>query len=224
MREDICTIPVTDVFEVKDGCPICRMYSILEGRAIDYITGAAMMEPDVRTVTNKKGFCGDHLYKLVRQKSGLSLALMLQTHLDDLEYSLFEKGDKDGKACADRLSTCFLCEKINWVMDHMVETIYVTFEKDKDFRDMFSSQPTFCLPHYSMLLNGIKKSALKKYSHEFRTALKEITHNSLSEVNNDLKHFCSMFDYRNRGGDWGNSKTAIERTLKLRAGENEDIK
>ena len=75
-----------------------------------------------------------------------------------------------------------------------------------------------------MLLNGIKKSALKKYSHEFRTALKEITHNSLSEVNNDLKHFCSMFDYRNRGGDWGNSKTAIERTLKLRAGENEDIK
>ena len=30
MREDICTIPVSDVFEVNDGCPICRMYDMLE--------------------------------------------------------------------------------------------------------------------------------------------------------------------------------------------------
>ena len=52
MREDICTIPVSDVFEVNDGCPICRMYDMLQTRAVDYITGAAMMEPDVRLVTN----------------------------------------------------------------------------------------------------------------------------------------------------------------------------
>jgi len=69
MREDICTIPVSDVFEVNDGCPICRMYDMLQTRAVDYITGAAMMEPDVRVVTNKKGFCGTHLYKMVRKKA-----------------------------------------------------------------------------------------------------------------------------------------------------------
>ena len=219
MREDICTIPISDVFEVKEGCPICRMYSMLEKRAIDYITGAAMMEPDVRTVTNKKGFCGSHLYKMVKDKSGLSLALMLQTHLDDLEDSLFAGSDKDGKIATERLSSCFLCEKINWGMDRMIETIYITFENDKDFRDMFSSQPTFCLPHYELLLTGIKKSRLKKYSSEFRSVLKDITKKQLDEINSDLKHFCSMFDYRNRGGDWGNSKTAIRRTLIFRAGE-----
>ena len=221
MREDICTIPVSDVFEVKDGCPICRMYGMLEQRAVDYITGAAMMEPDVRTVTNKKGFCGSHLYKMVKEKSGLSLALMLQTHLDDLGDDLFGKGDKDGKICASRLSTCFLCEKINWGMDRMIETIYITFEKDKDFRDMFSSQPTFCLPHYQLLITRAKKSGLKRYSSEFREILKDITKRQLDEVNSDLLHFCSMFDYRNRGGDWGNSKTAIARTLELRAGKND---
>lgn len=222
MREDICTIPVSDVFIEKDGCPICRMYGMLEKRAIDYITGAAMMEPDVRMVTNKKGFCGNHLYKMVKDKSGLSLALMLQTHLDELEENLFEKGDKDGKIATERLSSCFLCEKINWGMDRMIETIYITFENDKDFRSMFEAQPTFCLPHYQLLLTGVKKSRLKKYSSEFRDVLKRITKNQLQEINEDLKHFCSMFDYRNRDGDWGNSKTAIQRTLSFRKGYEQE--
>ena len=222
MREDICTIPVSDVFIEKDGCPICRMYGMLEKRAIDYITGTAMMEPDVRMVTNKKGFCGNHLYKMVKDKSGLSLALMLQTHLDELEENLFEKGDKDGKIATDRLSSCFLCEKINWGMDRMIETIYITFENDKDFRSMFEAQPTFCLPHYQLLLTGVKKSRLKKYSSEFRDVLKRITKNQLQEINEDLKHFCSLFDYRNRDGDWGNSKTAIQRTLSFRKGYEQE--
>ena len=135
---------------------------------------------------------------------------------------LFGKGDKDGKIAADRLSSCFLCEKINWGMERMIETIYITYENDKDFREMFDGQPTFCLPHYSLLLSGIKKSRLKKYSSEFRSSLKKITQNQLSELNSDLLHFCSMFDYRNRGGDWGNSKTAIERTLSFRNGYEQE--
>ncbi len=45
MREDICTIPISEVFEPKEGCPICRMRDTLENRVTEYITGAAMMEP-----------------------------------------------------------------------------------------------------------------------------------------------------------------------------------
>ena len=45
MREDICSIPVNEVFEPKDGCPFCRMRDMLEDRMATYITGAAMMEP-----------------------------------------------------------------------------------------------------------------------------------------------------------------------------------
>ncbi len=32
MREDICTIPISEVFEPKEGCPICRMRDTLENR------------------------------------------------------------------------------------------------------------------------------------------------------------------------------------------------
>ena len=31
MREDICSIPIHDVFEPRDGCPICRMRDMLKG-------------------------------------------------------------------------------------------------------------------------------------------------------------------------------------------------
>ena len=47
MRESILTIPVTDIFKPKCGCPICRLRDTLEQRTVEYIMGAAMMEPDV---------------------------------------------------------------------------------------------------------------------------------------------------------------------------------
>ena len=39
MREDICSIPISELFEPKKGCPICRMEKMLEERLADYITG-----------------------------------------------------------------------------------------------------------------------------------------------------------------------------------------
>ena len=85
MRESILTIPVTDIFEPKEGCPICRLRDMLEQRTIEYIMGAAMMEPDVRIETNKKGFCKTHFEQMRACKNRLSLALILQSHLQDMQ-------------------------------------------------------------------------------------------------------------------------------------------
>ena len=60
MQDSIYTIPVSEVFDPKCGCPICAMRNMLENRCIEYIMGAAMMEPDVRIETNKTGFCKEH--------------------------------------------------------------------------------------------------------------------------------------------------------------------
>ncbi len=225
MKEDICTIPVTDIFEDNEGCPICKMYSMLETRALDYILGAAMMEPDVRTVTNKKGFCGNHLKKMTTRKSGLQLALMLETHIAELIEEVFDKADKEGKTAEEYLNSCFLCEKIDWGYTRMLNTIYITYEKDRDFRNMFDSQPYLCLPHYTALLKGVKKSGLKKYSSEFKGSLKKLSGNFAREIEGDLRQFTSMFDYRNAGSNnWGNSKTAIPRTVIFIGGDDENHK
>ena len=35
MREDICSIPINELFEPKKGCPLCRMDEMLEQRLAD---------------------------------------------------------------------------------------------------------------------------------------------------------------------------------------------
>lgn len=221
MREDICTIPVTDVFEENDGCPICRMKKKLEQRALDYILGAAMMEPDVRIMTNKVGFCGKHFEYMASKKGGLPLALMLETHLQEIEKTAFSSVQKDSKKIEPFLKSCFVCDKVNWGMTRMIQTIYITFEKDKDFREMFLAQDKFCLTHYKELLSGVPKSGLKKYKSEFCKGLSDNLKRQINEIIGDLSHYSSMFDYRNSGpdADWGNSKTAIPRAIEL-FGEN----
>ena len=96
MREDITTIPITDVFEPRDGCPLCRMRDMLEERSTVYITGAAMMEPDVRIKTNESGFCRRHFGMMVSCGTRLSNALILQSHLDKIKTELIPK-DVKGK-------------------------------------------------------------------------------------------------------------------------------
>ena len=89
MREDICTIPISEAFEENDGCPVCRMYKTVEDRIVEYIMGAAMMEPDIRIETNRLGFCEKHLRAMMKRRGRLQLALMLETHTDELYKELF---------------------------------------------------------------------------------------------------------------------------------------
>lgn len=84
MKEKIYTIPVTEAFEQDCECPLCMLHSKLEREYIDYYLGPALMEPDSRIDTNKKGFCRRHFELLYnRQENRLGLALETHTHLKD---------------------------------------------------------------------------------------------------------------------------------------------
>ena len=74
MRESLLTIPVNEILEPKCGCPICRMRDMLEQRTVEYIMGAAMMEPDYRIISNEKGYCNRHYSMMLPKKEKLSLA------------------------------------------------------------------------------------------------------------------------------------------------------
>ncbi len=221
MREDICTIPISEGFEAKEGCPFCRMRAIAQKRVIDFIMGAAMMEPDVRQKTNAMGFCKEHFAEMRKANNRLSLALMLDSHLIELKKDIFGEGKlfkpsaKKSAYKAVRLEqTCFVCDKMNFGMEHMLDTVYRTFEKDKDFRALFGEQTEFCLPHYSLLISNVPQNMDKNRAKELCDKAKEITARYIDELGGDVRHFCDMFDYRNNGddADWGNSRDAIERT------------
>lgn len=219
MKENICTIPINDIFMPKDGCPICRMYSMLEERYVEYITGAAMMEPSVRIETNKKGFCHKHFQQMVQNGNRLSNALILESHLQeilDLRMPSQKKNKPDKKLLSsldELFNTCYVCDRIEHDMHHFFATIFVQFQKDEEFKNLYKEQPYICLEHYSMLMKAANKGISSKIMAEFYKVTTSLTENYLQSLKNDITHFCSMFDYRNNGGDWGNSKDAIERSV-----------
>ena len=226
MRDDICTIPVSEVFEVNDGCPICRMKRTVEKHIVDYIMGAAMMEPDVRIETNKVGFCTEHFSQMLNHRGRLSLALMLESHLDAVTSDIFSGKlfNSDGKkaAKAKRLSeSCFICDKINWGMERMMATLYRCYENEKDFRDLFNTQKIFCLPHYEMLINSMDKKSMRKYGDELAKSLTKITAEHIKSLSADVINYCKMYNYQNSADncDWQNSKDSVERSISFLSGK-----
>lgn len=225
MREDICTIPVSEIFEVKDGCPFCRLHDVLEERVVDYITGAAMMEPDVRHETNRLGFCGEHFSLMLQRRARLPLALILESHLMEVEQSQFAKKPffkkKSGADKAGSLTrSCFVCEKIDWGFDRLLATFFRLWASEPEFRALVSGQPVYCLPHYAMLLREGASALDKKKFAEFSGMLTDLVHESLSGIKNDVSEFCSMFDYHNSRADLGNSRDSVERAIKFLTGSN----
>ncbi len=221
MRADITNIPISDVFEPKEGCPICRLRDMLEKRVTEYITGAAMMEPDVREQTNRLGFCSTHFEMMLKQRNRLGVALILESHLAELDRRVFEglpligKSPARQKKAADKAhETCFTCEQVNWAMERMVANICRLYQTERDFRQLFEQQQCLCLPHFSLLMGKVEEMD-RRYASEFAKAAADLCRNYLTTLRGDVTHFTRMFDYRNTGADadWGNSRDAIERAV-----------
>lgn len=218
MKQTICTIPVTDVFAEKNGCPFCRLEKKLEESYAQYITGDAKMEPTVRIAANKTGFCNHHL-KLMFQTGGrLSNALILESHLQYIIDNCFKEKENAKKIKAEAAEaeklyrSCFICQNVSEDMQRAMETTAKLFAKDEGFKSLYSSQPFFCLEHYSALIKTASGVLGKKDFIAFASVTKKITLDHLMELKGDVTHFCSMFDYRNAGGDFKNSRDSIERS------------
>ncbi len=227
MRENICTIPISDVFAPKDGCPMCRMEAMLEKNYVEYITGAAMMEPDIRTDTNNMGFCYKHFNMMVHHGKRLPNALILDTHLEKIINELIPKDvkgkpDKKKLAKLDEIQhSCYVCNKMQWGMQHLMESLFRTWEKEDEFKQLYSQQPFICMKHYTMLMKSAstKGGISSKNLPEFYKVTSELTGSYLESLKKDIAHFCTMFDYRANGQDWGTSKDAIERSVEFLTSE-----
>ncbi len=222
MRYDITNIPIAEVFEQGDGCPICRLRNTLEKRAVEYITGAAMMEPDIRIETNRKGFCLTHYRQILAQRNRLSAALMMESRLEELERMIFDgpplvgkNVKKQAKDAGQKLATCFVCDQLEDAMGKMLATVCRTYEAQKEFRALFERQECLCLPHFAALVEASAGAMSKKEQPDFAKEAARLARHYLSTLRADVHHFCEMYDYRNAGNneDWGNAKDAIERSV-----------
>ncbi len=222
MRETICTIPVNEIFEVADGCPICRMRDHLENYYVDYITGAAMMEPDIRLMTNNQGFCDRHYRKMFELgKQRLPICLMLVSHLSTVERNMLKKPDSSSAKKIEALeNNCFICNYIEKQLAHEMETVYKLYKTEPEFRALFEKQEHICLPHYRRLLTEGKKQLGGQYEAFSKMAHRLVTKQS-SLLAQQLKMFEDSFDHRNAGVPMpAEARDSLERTVEFLVGHN----
>ena len=220
MKPNITTIPITELFSQTDGCPVCRMRRMLEEQYVEHITGAAMMAPDVRVITNRLGFCHRHYSMMVNTGPRLSNALLLQTHIDELRSKMFPKNSSDppNKKMLESIhelgGTCYVCSRVEHDILHLLSTVYVQYGEDEEFREQYKAQDYICLDHYALIMANVNKRAMDKRTlADFYEATNALSKGYLDTLYDDVTHFTSMYDYRNSGGDYKNSKDSIERSV-----------
>ncbi|MBR6529941.1 MAG: hypothetical protein IKT43_00805 [Clostridia bacterium] len=220
MLEKLYTIPVNEAFEEADGCPFCALFKKLEANELELILGASMMEPDVREVTNKKGFCKTHLAKMHKAQKRLPLALMMESHLAEVQkmlkgpaLSLKDKGETSAECAAKLADSCYVCDRVEFHFAKMLSTACLLYDQDADFRKKFKNQPFFCPEHYARYLKSAKVTMPKKRYGEFVSDVREVEEAYLAALNERVSRFCQKFDYRHAGEAWGDEKNAIEDTL-----------
>lgn len=225
--EKIYTIPVNDAFNEQEGCPFCAMREKLRKDEIDIILGASMMEPDIRIKTNEKGFCSMHFGDLLRGKKRLPLALMLESHLNQIltdcstpTISLKGRINTVSDNCEGFCKTCYVCEKVDFHLSKMFETACFLWENDAEFKKKYAQRQFFCLPCYTRVLKTAKKVMSKKNIEPFLKISQEIEMKFLNTLKDDVSWFCKKFDYRFEDEPWGNSKDSVERSVKFLCGDN----
>jgi hypothetical protein len=225
-KEKIYTIPVMDAYKEACDCPICCMYDKLERDKIDFLLDTAYMEDDIRSETNRLGFCEKH-YAMINQESNrLGLALILQTHLKTIHNDILRKaksnmGIKRNKKAQtlnqfieENTNRCYICETVDVAFQLYLDTLFFLFKKDSDFEKLFKNTKGYCIKHFGILYD-LAPTKLKGSDYtEFMSILLSVYENNVDTLQSDIDWFVRKFDYRFKDEPWNNAKTAIPKLLK----------
>ena len=239
MKEQIHTIPVNEAFDSGDECPFCWLERKAEQSAIRYTVGpcASYMEPDVRSVTDARGFCAQHLKKLHEYGNTLGNALILQTHFGNLLEELQEEaaslqipekrplfGKKKQsdtipywKRLQERNRRCYLCEKNEYNMNRYFDTFFALL-KEPEFRAKVERSKGFCLHHFSQVMELAEEKLPNSQREWFYPAVYGLMEKNLLRVKEDLDWLIAKYDYRNADKPWGNSQDALKRAMQKMEG------
>ncbi|MGN0505113.1 MAG: DUF6062 family protein [Lachnospiraceae bacterium] len=231
MKEQLYTIPVNEAFDVRCECPVCAMKHKLKENAIEFTLGPSYMEDDIRMVTDKVGFCAEHVKELYGRQNRLGLALMLKTHADktiqDVErlskgykpakQGLFKKKEEAASPLISYLKQlsgeCFVCKKIDEVFERYIVTVFYLYEREEEFRKKLKDCKGFCNEHYRLLLTEAPNRLSANRLEEFSIDLNEVYLDGMRRVRDDLSWFIDKFDYRYTNEPWKNSKDALQRMM-----------
>lgn len=235
MAEQLYTIPINEAFDEEEGCPLCRLRQKLEEQSLKYIMGAAMMEPDIRIVTNQLGFCRTHFHKMLSMGNRLSLALMLESHLDSVLSLIPENNSQrpgrlgklkkyDGDSPAPQLraqaESCYVCRRVAEFERKYVSNVIYIWKKDAAFQKKLRAQPYFCLEHTAALLEQGQKDLSESAYLNFSGDILVLARKQLKSLRTHITEFCRSFDHENAGKPLSpEAKQAVEDTVAFLTGD-----
>lgn len=228
MPEKIFTIPINEAMDKHEGCPLCSLRAKLEEDNLKYALGAAMMEPDVRIEMNRLGFCSKHFDDMFSAKNKLALALILESHLDEVG-ALFPapdpepgrkkkkpaKGADEADSVSELAESCFICSRIKGTARRYYSNFVYLWDKDPAFRVKLAGQPFICVTDAAGILRA-GKAELKPSSYaELKDALNVLVGSYIASIRADVTKYCQSFDYRNADKPLGEEKNAVEKAIKF---------
>ncbi|MBR4800031.1 MAG: hypothetical protein IK047_07220 [Clostridia bacterium] len=227
MKEHIYTIPVNGAFKDHgDRCPFCKLYEKLERDELDLILGASMMEPEIRRLTNEKGFCERHFGMLLGSSNRLGLGLILESHLEELKKDIKaggvftrDVGAKSAGRIAELEKSCYICDRIEEKISKMFATAAYLYDEEKEFRAKFGELKYICLPHGKRWAAAAKEALSREGYAALAKALCDKNEKYLHSLKDDISLFCKKFDYRFDDLPWGESKDSIERSARFLKGD-----
>ena len=104
-------------------------------------------------------------------------------------------------------------------MSDVYTNLFYIYSKEKEFRNKLAAAPHFCLKHWGELLEKGEKQLSKKEFKEFTETIFTIQKKYFDSLKEDIKWFIKKFDYRFAEEDWGTSKDAIERIIRVVSGQ-----
>ncbi len=241
MKEQLYTIPLNDAVNAGDECPFCFVERSLEQDSLDFVLGscASYMESDVRALTDAQGFCREHFKKMFDYGNTLGNGWILKTHFmktrNDLDNEIkrFRPGklslaDKlKGKTASNsivdwvrsREDSCYVCRHSAEIYARYIDTFFVMFRDDDNFRSRIAASKGFCITHFGDLCAAADSKLSGPQLDAFYEMIFPLMQKNLDRLQEDVNWLIEKFDYRNADADWKESKDSVQRGMqKLKGG------
>ena len=241
MKEQLYTIPLNDAVNAGDECPFCFVERSLEQDSLDCVLGscASDMESEVRALTDAQGFCREHFKKMFDYGNTLGNGWILKTHFmktrNDLDNEIkrFRPGklslaDKlKGKTASNNIvnwvrsreESCYVCRHSEEIYARYIDTFFVMFRDDDNFRSRVAASKGFCITHFGDLCAAADARLSGPQLDAFYEMIFPLMQKNLDRLQEDVNWLIEKFDYRNADADWKESKDAVQRGMqKLKGG------
>ena len=232
------TIPLWEAMEQRGECPLCFLSRKVEKTELEHCLGESVMESDSRIRTSEQGFCRAHHQRLFLQQNRLGHALLTDSHakyvLQKIQTltplvpkSKRSWGERKSSSAAAQLARaldalthgCTICQAMETHIGRYLGIFFDLWEKDTAFQALWETSRGVCIPHAVLLLENANKQLSSENEQAFVHSLLVLLQTTLRSDEADLEWFTQKFDYRNEAEPWGNSKDALQRTIRLLRGD-----